>query len=74
MLSLTYIVHSRKRETREARGSRSAIRVSVKENTPVVRDTNAFLASENNKTELFGMIANRIGRAVSENNVSCNKA
>ena len=68
-----YCPLSRKRETREARGSKSAIRVSVKENTPVVRDTNAFLASENNKTELFGMIANRIDRTVSETTLVATK-
>ena len=38
----------------------------MKENMPVVHDINAFLASENDKTELFGMIANRIGSTVSE--------
>ena len=43
---------SRKRDTREARESKSAARVSVKENTPIVKDTKAFLASESNKTRV----------------------
>ena len=57
---------SRKRDTREARGSKSVVRVSVKENTPIVKNTKAFLASESNKMKLFVMIANKLRNVVSE--------
>ena len=43
------------RQTRERRGK--GVRVSVRSETPIVKNFNEFLRTDENKTELFRMIA-----------------
>lgn len=51
-----YLDRSLKEETRESRGS--GIRINVKENTPIWKDWGQFLRNNENKNELFALLAN----------------
>ena len=52
----TYLQNSIKSETRERRGH--GIRISVRKETPIYKKFQEFMRNDNNKTELFQMIAN----------------
>ena len=56
-----FLPGSRKRETREARGSKSAVRISVQENTPILKDTKASAMSEKTLISTIhdGVVSNR---------------
>ena len=51
---------SRKRETCEGRGKNDGVRVSIRKNTPVFRKFNQVMAINENKTELFTLIADTL--------------
>ena len=55
-----YFPLSLKGDTRKGRGS--GLRVSVRENTPMVQDWAKFLKDSSNKTELFHLIVEKIAR------------
>ena len=54
----TYIPNSIKSETRESRGY--GIRISVRKETPVHKKFQEFMRQDDNKTELFKMLANTV--------------
>ena len=51
---------SRKRETWEGRGKKDCLRLSIKENKPIYRKFAKVLKLDNNKTELFNLIADTL--------------
>ena len=55
-----YFLLSLKGDTRKGKGS--SLRVSVRENTPMVQDWAKFLKDSSNKAELFHLIAEKITR------------
>ena len=55
---------SPKRETREARSKKDGVRISIKENTTIYRKFTKMLKLEDNKTELFNLIARTLFRLV----------
>ena len=51
---------SRKRETRDGRGQNDGVRVSIHKNTPLFRKCRKVMAIDDNKTELFTLIADTL--------------
>ena len=52
-----YRKDSRKRETREGRGKKKGVRISIQNNTPIYRKFNQILSVDENKNELNNLIA-----------------
>ena len=66
-----YHRQSRKRQTRESRGKKEAVRLAIKTTTPVYKKFNEVMAVDENKTELFELIATELATmsTVSENTI-----
>ena len=55
-----YLKHSCKRQTRESRGKKEGVRISIKSTTPVYKKFNEVMAVDENKSELFKLVATEV--------------